>query len=114
MTIDLKAEPLPLEVDADDVVHVGGTRVTLDSVIGAFKDGAAAEEIVSRFPTLELPDVYSVIGYYLRRPEDVESYLRQRQGQADQTREENEARFDPVGLRDRLMAWRHCYTPPKS
>jgi hypothetical protein len=34
--------PVPLKTDLDSVVRVGGTRVTLDTVIAAFKEGAMA------------------------------------------------------------------------
>jgi uncharacterized protein (DUF433 family) len=93
-------------MDADGVVRVGGTRVMLDTVVAAFNEGATAEEIVYQYPSLQLADVYAVIGYYLRRPSEIEAYLRQRQQQAHKTRQQNESRFDPHGLRDRLMARR--------
>ena len=102
----IAAEPIPLETDADDVVRVGETRVTLDTVVAAFQQGATAEEIVYQYPSLNLADVYSVIGYYLRQRSDVEAYLRRRQRQADEIREQNEARFDSHGVRDRLLARR--------
>lgn len=106
MTLEIKAQELPLETDADDVVRVGKTRVTLDTVIGAFQDGATAEEIVQRYTSLKLADVYLVIGFYLRWQAEVDEYLRERQMYAEEVRKENEARFDHVGLRDRLMARR--------
>ena len=106
MSIEIKTQPAPLKVDADGVVRVGGTRVTLDSVITAFSSGATAEQIVHQFPTLELADVYAAIAYYLRSPEEVERYLEMRHEQAGETRADNEAKFDPQGLRDRLMARR--------
>jgi len=87
-------------------VRVGGTRVTLDTVIAAFHEGATAEEIVYQYPSLDLADVYAVIGYYLRRPAGVEAYLRQRQQQAAKVRRQNEAQFDPQGVRDCLLARR--------
>ncbi|MBI5167740.1 MAG: DUF433 domain-containing protein [candidate division NC10 bacterium] len=99
-------ETLPLETDADGVVRVGKTRVTLDTIIVAFTDGATAEEIAHQYPSLQLADIYSVIGYYLRHCSEVEAYLRQRAQQAEQVRQQNEARFDPSGVRDRLMARR--------
>jgi len=34
----------------------------------------------------------------------VEAYLQQRQQQAQEVRQMNQARFDPQGLRDRLLA----------
>jgi uncharacterized protein (DUF433 family) len=105
-TLVIATEPIPLETDADGVVHVGGTRVTLDTIVAAFEDGATAEEIVYQYPSLSLADVYSVIGYYLQRRPDVEAYLRRRQQQADKVRQQNEARFDPRGIRDRLLARR--------
>jgi uncharacterized protein (DUF433 family) len=104
MSLVVAAEVVPLEPDADGVVRVGKTRVTLDTVISAFQDGATAEEIVQQYPSLKLGDVYSVIGYYLRRQGEVDAYLQDRQRQAAAVRRENEARFHPVGVRDRLLA----------
>jgi uncharacterized protein (DUF433 family) len=99
----IETEPIPLEKGADGVVLVGGTRVTLDTVVAAFKDGATAEEIAYQYPSLNLADVYSVISYYLQRQSDVEAYLQWRQQQRDQVRKQNETRFDPQGIRDRLL-----------
>jgi len=99
-------EPVPLATDADGVVCVGATRVTLDAVVAAFREGATAEEIVQQYPTLQLADVYSVVGYYLRHQADVDAYLREREHHAGRMRQENEARFDPSGVRDRLLARR--------
>lgn len=106
MALSFATETIPLEADANGVIRVGKTRVTLDTVIAAFSDGASAEEIVQRYPSLALADVYHVIGYYLRRPSEVEAYLQQRKAQSHAARKQNEARFDPQGVRDRLMARR--------
>jgi uncharacterized protein (DUF433 family) len=106
MALVIAAEPIPLETDADGVVRVGGTRVTLDTIVAAFNEGATAEEIVHQYPSLHLADVYAVISYYLRRRSDVEAYLRQRRQRADEIRKQNESRFDPHGVRDRLLARR--------
>jgi uncharacterized protein (DUF433 family) len=104
--IEIKTEPVPLEIDSDGVVRIGGTRVTLDTVVTAFNEGATAEEIVQQYPSLHLADVYAVISYYLRRQPEVKAYLRQRRAQADEVRKQNETRFDPYGVRDRLLARR--------
>lgn len=106
MTLTGVAEPIPLETDRDGVIRVGGTRVTLDTVVAAFGEGATAEEIIYQYPSLHLADVYSVLGYYLRHRGEVEAYLRRRQHQMDVVRSQNEARFDPYGVRDRLIARR--------
>jgi uncharacterized protein (DUF433 family) len=102
----MSIEPLPLATDPDGVVRVGGTRVTLDTLVAAFREGMTPEGIVEQYPTLGLADVYSVIGYYLSHSDEVDGYLRSRQQLAADVRHENEARFDPKGIRDRLLARR--------
>ncbi|MEW5830264.1 MAG: DUF433 domain-containing protein, partial [Chloroflexota bacterium] len=52
MTLEIETQPLPLAVDIDGVVRISGTRVTLDTVIYAFLDGATAEEIAQQYPSL--------------------------------------------------------------
>jgi uncharacterized protein (DUF433 family) len=104
MALDVMVDPLPLRTDDDGVVRVGETRVTLDTVVGAFVEGSAAEEIVLRYPSLALADVYAVLGYYLRHRADVEVYLQQRSAHAKVVREQNERRTDPIGIRERLVA----------
>jgi uncharacterized protein (DUF433 family) len=104
MTLAIVTEAIPLKLNEDGVVLVGSTRVTLDTVVAAFLEGAAAEEIVEQYPSLQLADVYSVIAYYLRQKNEVDDYLKIRQERAAQVRQENERRFNPVGIRDRLMA----------
>lgn len=105
-TLTIAAETIPLEADADGIVRVGGTRVTFETVVTAFEEGATAEEILYQYPSLELADVYAVIGYYLRRRPEAEAYLRWKRQQAENVRRQNESRFDPRGVRDRLLARR--------
>ncbi|MGH8477678.1 MAG: DUF433 domain-containing protein [Methylococcales bacterium] len=97
---------MPLESDANGVVRVGKTRVTLDTVIKAFCDGSTAEEIVQQYPSLNLADVYSVIAYYMRSSDEIETYFQQRGVDAETVRQRNESSFDPRGIRDRLLARR--------
>ena len=106
MSLAIAPERLPLAEDADGVMRVGGTRVTLDTVVGAFNDGASAEDIVSMYPLLDLADVYAVIAYYLRRRADVDAYLHRREEAGAAVRAENETRCDPHGVRERLLARR--------
>ena len=103
MTLVIAAETAPLETNVDGVVQVGKTRVTLDTVVTVFKQGTTAEEIVYRYPSLKLADVYSTIAFYLNHQQEVETYLQQRQKQAQEVRKINKGKFDPQGLRDRLL-----------
>ena len=72
MSLTLDAQPLPMQETADGVVRIGGTRVTLDTVIRAYRRGASAEEIARAFDTLRLEDIYAVLSFYLRQTEEVE------------------------------------------
>jgi uncharacterized protein (DUF433 family) len=104
MTLTIVAEAAPLQANEDGVILVGKTRVTLDTVVAVFNQGATAEEIAYRYPSLNLADVYATIAFYLKHQQEVDVYLQQRQKQAQDIRAMNQARFDPQGLRDRLLA----------
>lgn len=102
----LVAEPVPVRADEDGVLRVGGTRVRLDTVIEAFNQGSSAEEVLLKYPSLRLPDIYAVITYYLWHREAVDTYLEERRGVTEAVRRENESRFPPQGIRERLLARR--------
>jgi uncharacterized protein (DUF433 family) len=99
-----QSQPIPLRSDADGVIRVAGTRVTLDTIAYAFERGATAEEIAQQYPTLPLAEVYSVLGYLLHHQAEVAAYLAGRAEGRSAVREENERRFDPQGIRARLLA----------
>ena len=111
MTLTIVAEPAPLNANEDGVILIGKTRVTLDTVIAVFQQGATAEETVYRYPSLNLADVYATIAFYLKHESEVEAYLQQRRQQSQEIRAMNQAKFDPQGLRDRLLARRTVQEP---
>jgi len=88
------------------VLRVGNTRVSLDSIIIAFNQGATPEQIVQDYDTLELSEVYAAISYYLQHREEVDAYLADRIAQNEELRKEAETRFNHKGLRERLLARR--------
>jgi len=104
MTLVIETQPLPLMLDTDGVVRISNTRVTLDTIIYAFLNGATAEEIAQQYPSLFLSDIYSVIGYYLHQSVKVNKYLRRREKFVTKVKKQNEARFAPIGVRERLLA----------
>lgn len=106
MSISFPDEPVPLEICDDQVVRVKGTRVTLDTIVATFNQGKTASEIASQYPSLQLVDVYAIIVFYLRHRPYVDAYLQEREQQAREIRELNEANFADQGVRDRLLARR--------
>ena len=57
--------------------HVAGSRVSLASIICAFRDGASPETIRENFPSLSLAQVYGAIAFYLNHPQESEAYLQE-------------------------------------
>ncbi len=99
----LGSEQIPLERDESGTIRIASTRVTLESVAYAFQEGESAESIQEAFPSLSLSDVYLVLGYCLRHPQELQIYLdEQRQGDA-QARDQDEERFPTNGLKERLL-----------
>jgi uncharacterized protein (DUF433 family) len=107
MSVAFAAEDFPLRKDEHGTIRVAGTRVTLDSVVYAFRDGESAEQIALSFPTLSLRDVYLAIGYYLRHQAEVDAYLAQQEREAEEIRRVIEASQDTRGIRERLLARRN-------
>lgn len=99
-------ETVPMVTGADGVIRVSGTRVTLDSILLAFNDGATPEEIAQQYPTVPLADIYHLIGYCLRHTAEMEEYLRRRLRESQEVQQQNEARWRPDGVRQRLLARR--------
>ena len=106
MSLAIAPESLPLIEHTDGVIRVGGTRVTLETVVEAFNEGATAEEIAAQYPSLNLGDVYATITYYLRHRADVDAYVQRQEQQAEAVRHENLTRSDQNGIRERLLARR--------
>lgn len=113
MALTLETTPVPLRVWEDGSIRVGGTRVTLETVLGEFIDGATPEHIVLSFDTLRLADVYAVIAHYLRNKEEIDAYLEGRRRLGEEARKENKRRFpDHKFIRERLMARRATAEAP--
>jgi hypothetical protein len=85
------------------VFTASATRVTLDLVVHAFNRGATAEEIAQKFPSLELSDVYQVIGYYLKYRTELCDYFKTRELE-EQALLADHPEWSPAGLRERLIA----------
>src|SRR6266576_814952 len=93
----------PLKLDDGDTIRVGGTRVMLDTVIGAYLDGASPEMICEPYDRLSLGDVYATIAYYLRHRAALDDYLRQRERQAEETKRQIESTPENRALRQRIL-----------
>jgi uncharacterized protein (DUF433 family) len=93
---------VPLTENEHGVLRIGGTRVSLDSVVSAFEHGETPEQVVQNFPVLKPDDVYAVITYYLRNQDEVRAYLKKQAQEAEVLRSETQREFPTHGLRERV------------
>jgi uncharacterized protein (DUF433 family) len=84
----------------DGGYYVIGSRVSLESVICLFLDGASPETIADEFPTLSLEHVYGAITFYLADRPKIDAYL----AESDRLSEEARKNQPPIPppLRERL------------
>jgi uncharacterized protein (DUF433 family) len=101
----LRVDPLPLRVDENGVIRVGGSRVTIDLIVEQYENGMTPEEMVSAYDALALADVYGVISYYMNHRDEVQDYLKRRHEQAADQRDRMETGRRPI-TRQELVARR--------
>jgi len=84
---------------------VRGTRVSLDSIVYAFRRGASPETIKLRFPVLTLEQVYGAITFYLARQTEIDEYLKHSEEQYDEAKQASheELRKENPDLYSRLI-----------
>ena len=104
MTATLTAFALPLRLDDQGTIRVGRSRVTLDTVVEAYRRGIGPETIARQFPAVTLAEVYATIAYYLQHQPALDAYLRAREEAAASLVAELAARTNPVGTRAWLRA----------
>ena len=82
----------------------GSRETELGFVLEDYLEGASPEEILLRYPTLNLEKIHATILYYLAKKEKVEAYL-ERVRQLDEEAEQEQLRNPPpyvVELRERF------------
>jgi uncharacterized protein (DUF433 family) len=82
-----------------------GTRISLDSIVYAFRRGASPETIKGSFPILTLEQVYGAITFYLSKQSEIDDYLRQSEVEYEAARHANheQLRRDNPDLYARLI-----------
>jgi uncharacterized protein (DUF433 family) len=110
MNATLPLLPESLRIDSEGAIRIGQSRVTLDTLAAAFASGATPEQIVIDYPTLDLADVYSAIGYILRNRDSVKEYLAAGEAEAQAFRASHPNLY-AVGVRERLLARQKSKAP---
>ena len=77
--------------------------MTLAVVVTSFRAGSTPEEIVMRFPTLGLADVYAAITFYLRNVAEIDQYLGELEDKGRAQKVRAEAPEPMAAIRARLL-----------
>ncbi len=98
---------------APDDIRVKGTRIGIESILYEFIHRAQApEEIVQRFTSLNLEQVYATVLYYLHNQAAVSQYLTDYLVYCRQAREDYEQDLPPVVARLRRLKAERAVTEP--
>jgi len=87
-----------------------GSRVSLESIIVPFLDGASPETLVDEFPTLTLEQVYGAITFYLAHRPELDVYLKETERLWEDARKSQPP--IPPALRERLKHARRELSSP--
>ena len=61
--------------ERDGNYYVAGTRISLDSIVYAFRRGESPETICQSFELLPLEEAYGAVAYYRANQAEIDSYL---------------------------------------
>lgn len=86
--------------------RIADSRVSLDSVVYAWRDGLSLESIRENFPVLSLEEVYGAITFYLANQEEIDKYLSQSEAEFETARQRSieQLRQNKPQLHERLIA----------
>jgi uncharacterized protein (DUF433 family) len=88
--------------DSGGTFKIGATKVSLDSVVHAYRDGCSPECIRDQYPALSLGEVNEAVAFYLENREQVEQYLRDQEARWKALRDKIDA--NPSRVVERLRA----------
>jgi len=59
----------------EGVYRIGGTRVSLDSLVYLFREGMSPESMVESYPAVTLEQVHGALAFYLANRSEIDAYL---------------------------------------
>lgn len=70
--------------------YFAGSRISLDSILYAFRRGESPETILEHFPAVgSLAKVYGAIAFALDHPQEIEEYLKEQERHWEEARQAN-------------------------
>jgi uncharacterized protein (DUF433 family) len=92
----------------DGAYRITDSRVSLASVVYAWRDGLSPESIKENFPVLTLEEVYGAITFYLANQEEIDKYLSLSEAEFETARQKSieQLRQNKPQLYERLVAYK--------
>ena len=75
----------------DEGFWIAGKRISLDSIVYAFRRGQSPESIRHSFPLLTLEGIYGAIAFYLANQAEVDEYLIREEEEFEKMRQDSRA-----------------------
>ena len=66
---------------------IADSRVSLDSVVYAYQQGKAPEDIFHSFPAISLAEIHGAIAFYLSKQREIDEYLAKAKGEYEAKRQ---------------------------
>ena len=88
----------------ENAIRIKGHRIGIEHILEDYLEGTSPEELLLRYPTLNLEKIHATITYYLAKKDEVEAYLErvaQIEAKAWQEQQRNPSPF-VVELRERF------------
>jgi uncharacterized protein (DUF433 family) len=76
--------------------RVAGTRVSLASVVHAYREGLSPEAIAEKYSSLSTEQVYGAIAFYLHHRKEIDAYLDQQDARWRQAKLVSDAEHGPL------------------
>jgi len=75
----------------DEGFWIAGKRISLDSIVYAFRRGQSPEAIRRSFPLLTLEEIYGAIAFYLANQAEIDLYLIREENEFEKMRQDSRA-----------------------
>ena len=107
--LPLEPRPVPLTELENGALRVTGTRIPLERIVEHYRAGRTPDQIVEAFDSLRLADVYTLIGFCLDHPQEVDDYLREQDRLAEEIRHKIELSQGPPKITREILLARKAH-----
>ncbi|MEZ4736590.1 MAG: DUF433 domain-containing protein [Caldilineaceae bacterium] len=63
------------EIQTSDYIRLKGHRIGIEDIVDDYNEGYTPEEIIKKYPGLDLKVIYAAIAYYLHHRCEVDAYI---------------------------------------